>query len=202
MSDIKKALKQLTEKTGFTQNIELAIVKAVDELEMTCDVQLYDNEDAILEGVKLKPVVSGVSPTDVGPVIFPAKYSFVLVAQVANDPADLFVVGFTKIQKVKLDAGSLFKMLMDMEGGSMAFDLGSMVLNGGKNGGLPKIKPLVAKINQLEKKVNDLLDAFKKHTHTGVTTGGGVTGFTTNSGPAIIDLLTKVDDLENTAIKQ
>jgi len=200
MTAIKEAIQRLSAKeTGFDALIELAIVKAVDEQAMTCDVSLFDNEDLLLEGVKLKPVVAELA-TDMGPVMFPQVGSKVLIAQINGNPADTFVVSFSKIQKMSLDAGSLFKMVMDMQSGAMAFDLAKMVLNGGNNGGLPKIKPLIEKINQLEKKFNDLLADFKAHKHTGVTVGPGITAISDKQGIGKIAEVTKLADLENTKI--
>lgn len=202
MSEIKDAIRKLSAKGGFDAVLELAIVKAVNEAQMTCDVTLYDNDELLLEDVKLKPVVPGLDLTKIGPVLFPAIGSEVIIGQLNNDETDLFVVSFTKVSKVSLDAGSALKMLMDLQSGSMAFDLTSMVFNGGKNGGLPKISPLVTKINQLERRLNDLLTAFKEHKHIGVSPGGGISGFADKTGPAKIDVLTKIDDLENKAITQ
>lgn len=202
MSDLKAALQRLTKtNTGFDALIELATVKSVDELKLTCTVALFDNEDLILEGVKLKPVVPGLDLTEMGAITFPVVGSKVLIGQINSNEKDLFVVMFSKVKKVSLDAGSLFKMAMDMQGGSMALGLAKLAFNGGKNGGMPKVKPLLEKINQLEKTLNALTEAFNTHTHAGVANGLGTTGLSLKKGDKIKDI-TLLSDIENKAITQ
>lgn len=201
--DIRGAVQRLSKKnTGFDATIELATVVSVNEAEMTCDVVLFDNEDLILEGVKLKPVVPGVDLTEMGAVAFPEKDSKVLIAQINNDPTDLFVVLVSKVKKISLDAGSLVKMVMDLQSGSMGLDLAKgLIFNGGKNGGLPKVKPLLEKINRLEKALNDLTTAFNSHTHTGVTSGAASTAPIVTKANKI-DNLTALADIENKDLQQ
>lgn len=202
MSDLKAAVGRLAKlNTGFDATIELATVKSVDELSMTCDVSLFDNEDLILEGVKLKPVVPGLDLTEMGAVTYPVVGSKVLIGQINNSPEDLFVVMFSKVQKVSLDAGSLFSMAMDMQGGGMALNLAKMVFNGGKNGGMPKAKPLVDSLNVLEQKLNDLIEAFNTHTHPGVASGNSSTAASLKKAEGINDL-TLIDNIENNSIQQ
>lgn len=199
MTALKEAVQRLSKKnTGFDAMIELATVKSVDEAAMTCDVFLFDN-DMLIEGVKLKPVMAELA-TDMGAVSFPELKSTVLIGQINNNPGDLFVVCCSKVSKISLDAGSLFKMAMNLQSGAMALDLASMVFNGGNNGGLPKIKPLIAKLNQLEKAFNDLLADFKAHKHTGGTISG-LTGINDKQIQGKIAEVTKLEDLENQKIK-
>lgn len=203
MSDLKQAVQRLSKtNTGFDALIELAIVKEVNESEMTCDVVLFDNEDLLLEGVKLKPVVPGLDITEMGAVAFPEKGSKVLIAQINNNENDLFVVLASKVKKISLDAGSFLKMAMDLQSGSMALDLAKgLVFNGGKKGGLPMAQPLVTKINQLEKALNDLTAAFNNHTHTGVASGAATSAAPITKANKINDL-TALAEIENTAIQQ
>lgn len=203
MSDIKSAVQNLSKtNTGFDALIELATVIAVNESEMTCDVVLFDNDELILEGVKLKPVVPELDITEMGAVAFPEINSKVLIAQINNDPTDLFVVSVTKVKKISLDAGSLLKLAMDLQSGSMGLDLAKgLIFNGGKNGGLPKVKPLLEKINRLEKMLNDLVTAFNNHTHAGVASGGGTTAQTLTKAVKI-ENQTVIGDIENKDIQQ
>ena len=60
--------------------------------------------------------------------------------------------------------------------------------NDGKNGGIALLKPLTDIINKLQKKVNDLSDAFDTHVHIGVSTGGSVSGIPKNKAPARIEV--------------
>ncbi|WP_443937102.1 hypothetical protein [Pedobacter sp. MW01-1-1] len=203
MSELKKAVQRLSKSnTGFDAFIELAIVKTVNEMEATCDVVLFENEDLLLEGVKLKPIVPGIDLTEMGTISYPEINSKVLIGQINNDENDLFVVMTSKVKKITLDVGSLFKMALDMQSGSMALNLAKgLIFNGGKKGGLPMASPIVDKINQLEKTVNDLATAFNDHTHAGVAVGGATTPPPVKKASKI-NALTVLNEIENTAIKQ
>jgi len=197
---IKEAVKRLSKNnTGFDAHIELATVKAVDKIAMTCDVTLFDNDTLLLEGVKLKAVVPQLVG-DMGIVLYPAIDSKVLIAQINNSPEDLFVVSFTKIETVALEVGDLLKLAMDMQAGTMGLDLAKIVFNGGNNGGIPFINPLVKKINRLENAYNKLLKDFKEHKHLGVVVGGGISGFSNKQLLGEIAEITLIADLENTKI--
>ena len=204
MSDeLKQAVKRLAKSnTGFDALLELAIVKSVNEQEMTCDVVLFDNEDLLLEGVKLKPVVAGLDATEMGAVLYPAIESKVIIGQINADDTDLFVVLMSKVNKISIDAGKAFKMLMDISSGSMAFDISKLVFNGGGNGGMTLVKGVHKKINQFENKLNDLIGDYKIHKHNGVTTGGGISGVADKLGPSKIQDITKIEEIENKAIQQ
>lgn len=64
----------------------------------------------------------------------------------------------------------------------------SIEINGGKLGGLIKIKNLTDKLNKLVREVNALKNTFNSHTHngtiTGTAAGGAVTGVCTCAAPA------------------
>jgi len=201
--ELKDAIGHLAKRnTGFDATIELATVTALNEIEMTCDVILADNEELELFDVKLKPVVPGLDLTEMGMVSYPEIGSKVLIGQINNSDTDLFVILCSKVKKVSLDAGGLLKMAMDMQSGAMAFDLAKMVLNGGKNGGIPKVKPLLKRINLLEDRISDLYDKFNKHTHIGVTTGGGKSGLSTLKVSDVPLAPMELKDLENSVIQQ
>lgn len=203
MSELKQAIKRLAKtNTGFDAVLELATVKSVDEAAMTCSVVLFDNTSLLLEGVKLKPVVAGLDATQMGAVLYPEIDSDVIIGQINGSDTDLFVVMTSKVRKISFDAGSAFKMIIDMQSGAMAFDLTKMVFNAGKKGGLPMVNPIKEKFNQLEQKVNDLISDFKSHKHIGVTPGAGVSGFGDKQDIAKIDNITKLEELENKAIQQ
>lgn len=202
MSDLKRAIQILSKtNTGFDAILELATVKSVNKLEMTCNVTLNDNEDLLLEGVKLKPVVPGVDLTSMGIVCYPSEGSKVVIGQINNSDSDLFVVCYGGLDSIALDAGLLFSILLNLQSGLLAVTIPSISLNGGNNGGLPKINPLVSKLNQLEKTLNDLIGDFKGHKHSGVSTGGGFSGTSDKSGPTVIQP-TNINEIENKAILQ
>ncbi|WP_442589203.1 hypothetical protein ACSBL2_24605 [Pedobacter sp. AW31-3R] len=202
MSDLKRAIQRLSKKsTGFDATMELAIVQQVNEKEMTCSVILYDDKDLLLEEVKLKPIVPEADFTTMGIVTYPAVGSYVIIGQINNSEDDLFVVACTQIDKLSCDAGSEFKLLLNTKEGTMELSTPELTLNGGKQGGLPLINPLLDKINQLEEKVNGLLSDFKVHKHLGVMSGAAISGLSDKLGPSAIEM-TKLADLENKSIKQ
>jgi hypothetical protein len=57
----------------------------------------------------------------------------------------------------------------------------SWVFNDGNLEGLINIVDLTAKLNDLTDKVNDLITKYNSHVHTGVTTGGSLSGVTTTT---------------------
>ena len=59
-----------------------------------------------------------------------------------------------------------------------------IVFNGGENGGLIKIE-------ELTKKINDLIDAFNQHTHSVATTGSAASQ--TGTAAVIVNSFTKLD---------
>lgn len=203
MNELKQAVSRLSKSnTGFDATLELAIVQSVNEAEMTCDVVLFDNEDLLLEGVKLKPVVAGLDLTEMGAVLYPEVGSQVIIGQINNQDTDLFVVLAGKANKISLDAGDSFRMLMDIQNGEVSLEAIKIVFNQGLKGGLPMVKPLLLKINQLEEKLNALTEDFKAHKHIGVTTGAGISGFGTKLDSSKIEPMTLLTDIENTQIKQ
>lgn len=185
---------------GFNATVDRGIVLSVDKNELTCVVQLVSN-DAELQGVKLKPIISDGDLSQLGLILFPAVNSFVVVAQVDRDNTDTMVIGFTVIESISLDTKTALKLLITNDG-KLNLNAVQMVFNGGNNGGIPLLKPLTNAINKLQSQVNGLIDAFKTHTHTGVTTGAGSSGPTVTPAPAKTAPLIKPADIENKIITQ
>lgn len=74
---------------------------------------------------------------------------------------------------------------------SMFSKIQSIQLLDGSRGGLVDVANLVSRLNNLENK-------FNAHTHTGVTTGAGISG--TPSPTSLISPVTQRSDIENTNI--
>ena len=75
-------------------------------------------------------------------LVTPKTGSYVLVADLSGDLSQLAVVGYSEVEKIEVDAND------------------EIVFNGGENHGLVKIK-------ELTDRLNNLVDAFNQHTHTG-----------------------------------
>jgi hypothetical protein len=78
---------------------------------------------------------------------------------------------------------------------SMVEDAEKIIIRSEEYGGLVKVGELVSRLNAIETAFNNLLTEYKTHVHSGVTTGGGMSGATTVTQTSIET--TKQDQLEN-----
>ncbi|CAB4218237.1 hypothetical protein UFOVP1596_9 [uncultured Caudovirales phage] len=153
-------------------------VTAVDASARTCDVvQVGGRADTPILGVNLQ------AENNDGLLQIPTIGSQVKVAlSVHNDP---FVIAFGDVDEVYIRFQTA----------------GKIQLGDGTLDGLVKVNSLVTRLNNLEKKVNDIVSKFATHVHSGVTTGGGVSG--TTATPVVGSLTPTVKaDIENSKIKQ
>lgn len=183
--------------SGFGAQMDRGVVLSVDKNEHICVVQLVSN-DALLEDVKLKPVINDNDTTKMGIVLFPATGSFVTVGQVDGDNTDIVVIDCTEIESIALDTATALKLLISVDG-KLSLNAVKMTFNSGTNGGIPLLNPLTASILKLQQQYNSLSAAFKAHIHP-VT--GAVTGVTATPSPAAITPLIKSSDIENKNILQ
>lgn len=147
-----------------------AQVKEVAEEERTCTVRVNDNVDFF--DVRLYAVTDKSLK---GFCLIPAIDSTVLVARIAN-ANDLYVCSFSEVDKVLGTIGKHTNLLVedehlllktenvtvDVSGDKVEVNADKedgIIINGGKNNGLVKIKELTDKINAL-------VDTFNTHTHT------------------------------------
>ncbi len=117
-------------------------VSAVDEDTLTMDVLI--NEDLLIPDVRLRSNID----TDVGMYVIPAVDSFVVIGKI-DGGVDFVLIKHSIIDKVIIKIGE-----MTMECSEEGF-----VFNDGENDGLVKVADLVTKLNNLEGKVNDILQA-------------------------------------------
>lgn len=174
---IKKAISLLIQQELYSLkglNFVVAKVKSVNKDNCSCEVETLHG--VVLYNVNLRAVIDGVTE---GFVVFPSVNSLVLVGKIGNEN-NAFIAMFSTITDCWIDA--------------------DIVLNGGDNKGIPKLQPLVEKLNALEQKVNDLIQFSSTHTHTGVTTGSGSTGVAMGVTGNLS--LTQEGDLENQNVKQ
>jgi hypothetical protein len=193
----KAAIKKLAQVDNQTDR---AVVISVDKNDLTCVVQTVA-DDLELEDVKLKPVFNDGDLSKMGLILFPAVGSYVIIGQVDGDGTDVFIISCSEIESVGLDTATALKLLISGDG---KFNLNTVLttFNDGKNGGIPLLRPLTDIINKLQKKVNDLSDAFDNHVHLGVSAGASVSGLPKTKAPARIDPLINTDDIENKKIVQ
>lgn len=178
---IKEAVRQLSGFTTDQARIVPAEVVSVNQDARTCKVKTVGGAASVdIENVRLMESV------DDGFLLIPAVGSTIIVAHSTyNLP---FVLLFSKLDKVLLI------------GGECSVEISEKIkLNGDNLGGLVKIIKLTEKLNNLENKVNGIINQFNLHTHTGVTTGPGTSG--TTATPITGTLTpTQQSDIENEKI--
>ena len=193
---VKDTIEKLSKRYYVT---ERATVLSVDKAAATCAVRSI-NDDLELDAVALKPVQNTGDETVLGIVPYPAIGSVVLIAFVDNDPADAFVLQCSQLQGVAFDFGQGLQLDLGNNGKPL-LSANKITLNGGSNGGMVLLMPLLQAINDLQNNFNNLRMAFISHSHAGVTPGQGISGPTTAQPPARMKL-TRKNDLENTKITQ
>jgi len=200
MSDtIKKALKKIAKPGGYDEPIIRAIVQSVDKNAFTCVVKAVTS-NLVMNGVKLKPVISSGDSTTMGLVVFPAVGSFVLVGQVAENNINLFVISCTSVESISMDMSTVLSLLVTTDG-KINLNADKITFNNGQYG-IPKSDILADVISKLQSKVDDLINDFNIHTHSGGTLPGGITGIPLVPGPLTTSTYVQISDIENTSIIQ
>jgi len=158
-------------------------VTAVDEANRSCSVTPLTASLA----TGFDEVFLCADPND-GLICYPEIGSTVRVA--VTNKGEKYVLQFSDLQKLRITIGQSELTIID----------GTIYLGDGSLGGLVKSKDLVSKLNALENKVNDLLNAFNLHTHVASSLGSP----TTPPPTPVVGVLTPTNatDLENNAIKQ
>ena len=132
--DIKEAIRTIVGKGNGGSLFLVGEVKSVDGESCTVDVAGLE-----IDEVRLTAVNDGA---DGKLLITPKEGSMVLLADMSGGTLrDLAVVGFTNVEKIEAT-------------------IKQITLNGGDNGGLVNIKDLTKKLNNLEKDINKLKQAF------------------------------------------
>ena len=164
--EAEEVVRKMKELFAAKSGIVPAVVKSRDIAKLTCIVELLDETE--IPEVRLKAAIEDVTITD-GLVQIPKVDSTVLIGMIGNDPNTWTVLMYSKVDEV--------------------------VLFNGSNGGLPKIVPLVSKINAIENKVNDLISHINTHSHA----AHGSPPTVSYSGGNL--MTTMRSDLENTKVK-
>ena len=132
--DIKEAIRTIVGKGNGGSLFLVGEVKSVDGESCTVDVAGLE-----IDEVRLTAVNDGA---DGKLLLTPKEGSMVLLADMSGGTLrDLAVVGFTNVEKIEAT-------------------IEQITLNGGDNGGLVNIKDLTNKLNNLEKDINKLKQAF------------------------------------------
>ena len=109
------------------------------------DTCCVDIDGLVVSDVRLRAVVNG---EESGILVTPKTDSYVTVADLSGGRlTQCVVIGYSEVEKIEVDADD------------------KIIFNGGQNKGLIQIE-------KLTQKLNDLVNAFKQHTHQVSTTGG------------------------------
>jgi hypothetical protein len=115
-----------------------AEVLSVDEANATIDVMPFESEAALT-----KVQLAAVDDLEEGLLLIPAVGSNVLVSLIGEEEDEAVVMGYSKLDKVKLKIGE----------STLAISVEGFTINGGALGGLIKIETLVERINRLEERM-------------------------------------------------
>lgn len=150
----------------------------VDEDKRICDFAPID-DIATREGIRLQSAISQTK----GFVLIPKESSFIIVTFLNRS------TGFVSL------TSELEKIIWDVD---------LTQINGGNNGGLINIQPLIDKINQLENALSNHITIFNSHVHittatvAATPTPGIIAPTTPGDITNTITPITKKSDLEDT----
>lgn len=186
MTLIKEHIKRLAGEAPM--QVQACKVKSVNESDYTCDCEPVDESADFLD-VRLRSIVDNNAT---GLVSIPKVGSIVLVALIANEDAEAFVVSFSELDKI----------IIENVGGMTTQWLSNVInLNGDGHKGLVKVVQLTQKLNAVENKLNALLAKYNAHTHPYVNVSSpAVTSPTTQLEPGTVTP-TQQSDIENTKVK-
>ena len=179
-------LRQEMRRFNMQTVFQIGFVKSVDKQKAVCNVSLLENEEIILENVRLQAIDN---EQDNGILFFPKVGSSVIVGKL--DYVDsYFVAMYSEIEEVswKLDGQERLKITAN-----------EIVFNEGTKGAMVEIGKLKSRLNAIENAFNEHLNHYKTHNHTHPS--GNTTGFLVPSTQANI-ATTNTSDLENADIKQ
>lgn len=175
---------QLAQRKGIEPlQVSVGTAKNVDEQKRTCDIEI--DTDLTLLNCRLNAVVDNY---DNQLLVLPKEGGKVAFAPIDGQMTDVLVIGYSDIEKVLLKVGESEIEIAD----------GSIVINGGDNDGMVKIKELTDKLNALEQRCNDLLTALQ-----GVTITLAPSGEFPLASYFVMKPLTNTakSELENTKVK-
>lgn len=132
MDDFRKALDARMRELVPDQ-VTTAIVKSVNESELTCSVILLPDEDLELPGVRLMPSIDEVAHAL---VVIPAIDSLVLIGIINNNLLSSYVITCQQASKI--------------------------VMMGGELGGLVKVQELQNQLALMTARVDKLVEFMKK----------------------------------------
>jgi len=188
-SDIRDGIIQIVKSAhlGSTNDANACFTAEVLDVDIkarTCSVMGISSQVQMeYTGVWLMPQI------DDGILYVPTVGSTVIVGN--NENLQPYILMFSQLDQILYVVNATTFSMTD----------GLTKFNKGDNDGLVNIKPLVTKINNLEKLVNDLTNKYNAHTHIlTLTSGSGTAAITTSQETGSISPLTAQSDLEDTTV--
>jgi hypothetical protein len=172
-------------KLGNADAIEIYVgnVESIDENNLTCKVKL--NLEVSIPDVRLKATIDG----DKGFYVLPKKGSQVIVGELEGG-VDYCLLQASEIDKVIFKIGNI----------TFEADKDKIVMNGGNNYGMVKVKELTQKMNAIETKLNNLISLCKAQKVTLAPSGTFDLGGTFFAAIQKINT-TQQSDLENDKVQ-
>lgn len=207
MSGTRDIIESIQKLSGsqLSDNVKLfaATVESVDLSTRSCVVTTISSQGSItIEGVQLMAAI------DDGVLIVPVIGSTVLVVySTFNKP---FIAMFSEVDTITMTAGTnnatmqidATGLLMEINQTKLTMTDGLTKFNDGQLGGMVKVLELVAKLNNLEDLVNDLISKYNAHTHLlTLSTGTGTAAATLTQETGTLTPTVRAD-IENDKITQ
>lgn len=179
---LRQEMRRFSTQTVF----QIGFVKSVDKQKAVCSVSLLENEEIILENVRLQAIDN---EQDNGVLFFPKIESSVVIGKIDNIDS-YFVAMYSEVEEVswKLDGVERLKITAS-----------EIIFNEGTKGAMVEINKIKSRLNAIENAFNELLTHYKTHNHT--HPNGPTTGFLAPNTQTNLTI-TQIADLANNDIKQ
>ena len=213
MNNLASLIRRIAQ-SGQRPTIIVGQVTARDDEARTIDVQPADGSAPLL-GVALQSTAAGTT----GIIARPAIGSTVAVAMLTGYDAGFCIltddvesiettIGEMTItanaDAAEVKAGGTKATLTINADGSIAIDAQSITINGGKLGGLIKVKDLRTALRHIRSSMHYMVTTFNSHTHTVATTGTAAAQSGTTSSPLVSTSMQEfqywIDNCEDTKV--
>lgn len=181
--------------TKYSQIID-GTITSVDPVNLVCSVHAGDdNGSADFDNVALRVLMG----TKGAYVEMPIVGTDCIMGWRSNQNGRRQLYWAQDYDTIEVTVQTSYKV-SSVKGGSIELT-DKVSVNGGNNGGVPLSQEATNRLNLIENKVNDLINAFNSHIHPGVQSGAGSTAITTTPITGTLTP-TQETDIENTKFLQ
>jgi len=178
-----KAMRKIADKERGSAITE-GIVLSVNKVDKTCDVQRENLP--MLNAVRLNAVLNGNNPL----TLYPVMGSYVLCAQVEDDPTDTYVLAMTDVEEVSGQIGGI----------NLTWSAQGIAINGGMLGGITNTPELASQLQKLSSRVDGIISSITNGI-PGSGDGGAALQASIVSGMNAIAEKEDFSNIEDTSIK-